>query len=110
MENMNKDVKIDGKNFEMVLNKMNSLNKDIKELLDSIDLDMKNLHNSNVWSGDANDAYYRRYEELSKLFPIFNEGLSIYCKYLRSTLDNYTNFDYSTGNDIDRNISNFNVN
>ena len=107
---MNSNLEINSVELENATLKIEETSKKIAELFNEIDNSMKELYNSETWSGDANDTYYKRYQKLSEYFPKINNGLATYVSFLRTTNDNYVRAEKSLGNQIDTNEAELNVN
>ena len=110
MEATNLSLEINSEKLENATLKIEETSKKIEELFNKIDKSMKELYNSETWSGEANDAYYKRYQELSAYFPKINNGLATYVSFLRTTNDNYVRAERSLGNQVDSNEVELNVN
>ncbi len=110
METTNLNLEINSAALEAVTNKIEATSNKIEEIFNKIDNTMKELYNSETWSGDANDAYYKRYQELSAFFPKINTGLDTYISFLRTTNENFVNAENSINRQVDTNEVELNVN
>ncbi len=107
---MNKNLSIDSKGLDSATDEMEKCVNEIKDLFERCNNTFKSMHNSDLWSGEANDSFYNRYNELSSIFPKVNEGLDIYIKFLRITSGNYQDGENKINNNIDTNDIKLNVN
>ena len=110
LEKTNLNLGINSELLNDAILKMENSNKRIEEILANIDNTVKSLYNNDIWSGNTNEAYYERFEELKAIFPNINTSLTNLVKYLKVTNENYINAENSINNNIDTNNTNLNVN
>ena len=58
--------------------KMEDEKKKIEELFTKIENDFKSFHENDIWSGDANQAYFDRFLKLQEFFPKVNTNVLIF--------------------------------
>ena len=85
-----------GENIEVIFNNINDI--------------MKKIHNSDIWKGQTNDAFFDKYLELYKYFPKINNGIKKCAKFIKITGNNYANAETIINNDVDENIVSLDVN
>ena len=110
METKNFDMEINSEGLLSNADEMEKIGKNIEDIFSRVDTIMKKLHNSDTWKGDANEAFYEKYQKLYDYFPRINNGIKKYVKYLRVTSDNYSNAELLINNDVDSNIVSLDVN
>ncbi|MBR1385859.1 MAG: WXG100 family type VII secretion target [Bacilli bacterium] len=109
METTNLNLEINSAALDAVTNKIEATSNKIEELFNKINNSMKELHKSEIWSGDANESCYKRFQELSEYFPKINAGLDTYISFLRKTNENFVNAENSINRQVDTNEVELNV-
>ncbi len=89
---------------------MEKVGENIEEIFNNINDIMRKLHNSDVWKGETNDAFFDKYLELYEYFPKINSGIKKCAKFIKITSNNYTNAEVIINNDVDENIVSLDVN
>ena len=89
---------------------MKDTKNSIEELFKKIDQTFNKFHNNDIWTGIANESYFKRYQTLNLIFPKVNETLDNYIKFLETTLENYKKLESTINESVDTNADTLNVN
>lgn len=96
--------------FERLINKFELCSKNIVDILNNEKKNVANINSTDVWSGNAQEALYGKYQMLEKNFGPIEQTFQIYVKFLRNTLEGYKNIEKNIIDDVEKNINNLDVN
>ena len=107
---MSKIVINNSQEFERLINNFELYCKNIVDILNNEKKNVTSINSTDVWSGNAQEALYGKYQMLEKNFSPIEQTFQIYVKFLRNTLEAYKSIDKKLNNDVEANIGNLNVN
>ena len=95
--------------FEKIIEKIETSRRNILEIFSEDSNNIENIHETDIWTGKAQDALYRKYKELERNFSPIDETLQIYVAFLKNTLESYKEFEEKTIKDTDINSNNLDI-
>lgn len=96
--------------FEKEINSLQSSLSRIKDIFQKENVNMNKIDNTDIWSGKTQQSITEKYDELKENFPVIEESLENYIKFLRLTLENYKNTEIKINTNIDNVQKKLNVN
>lgn len=87
--------------FEKEINSLQSSLSRIKDIFQKENVNMNKIDNTDIWSGKTQQSITEKYDELKENFPVIEESLENYIKFLRLTLENYKNTEIKINTNID---------
>ena len=96
--------------FEKIIEKTEISRKNIEDIFNDESTNIENINATNIWTGKAQEALYRKYKELEKNFLPIEETLEIYIAFLKNTLESYKQLEEKTLSNMDVNNNNLDIN
>ena len=107
---MSRIIITDSIEFENIINTLELSSNRIKYVFARENKNMSNIDNTDVWSGKTQEKIYEKYKELSENYEGISDSLDIFIKFLKTTLQNYTNLETKIQSNQVNNSSQLDVN
>lgn len=96
--------------FEKIITKIEISRQKIANIFFEDTQNIEKIHETEIWTGKAQDSLYRKYKELEKNFSPIDETLQIYVSFLNNALNSYKKLEQKTINNMDINNQSLDVN
>ena len=79
--------------FEQVISVFESTLSDIKKSFENELKITAAIDDNEIWKGEANKAFTKKYGELAKNFQVIEDSIEVYIKFLKKALQDYEEMD-----------------
>ena len=107
---MSRIIITDSTEFENIINTLELSSNRIKDVFARENKNMSNIDNTDVWRGKTQEKIYEKYKGLSENYEGISDSLDIFIKFLKTTLQNYTNLETKIQSNQVNNSSQLDVN
>lgn len=96
--------------FQDVIDSLEASYNKIKNVIDKEKKNVERINKTDVWTGAAADAVYRKYALLNTNYDQIDYSLDLYIKFLKKTLEDYMLLIKEQGKNIDAMARDLDVN
>lgn len=97
--------------FEERIKELKESNERINQIFEKLNKNMEKINGeTDIWYGATQEETYKKYKELSNNYPLVEESLAIYIKFLENTINEYKKLENKIDSDIVSNNINLQVN
>ena len=107
---MNNIVITNSSEFQKIIDSLESSKNTITDLFDREKENVKNVNETDTWTGLSATAFYNKYVELNNNYDNITNSLDVYIRFLKKTLNDYTRLEKEINNNIDNVASSLDVN
>ena len=108
--NLNEMEITDPGKFEEIINSFESSANKINEIIDKEKKNVEKVNQTSTWSGTAAETMYEKYKLLNSNYDQISYSLDLYVKFLRKTLEEYSNLIKEMNKNIDEVATRLEVN
>ena len=107
---MNGIVITDSGQFEEVITSIEDSYNKLKDIFAKEKNNKEEINETDTWTGNASQAMYGKYVELTENFTPIEYSLSVYIKFLKKTLEDYKRVEQEISNNLEVVAEQLNVN
>jgi uncharacterized protein YukE len=100
----------DSQKFESIILEMETSFNNISNIFEKVNNNINSIDSQDIWAGKAKDEFFIKYKQLSGNYETISNSLTKYENFMKTTLNNYINFENKTRNDLNNGASNLDVN
>lgn len=97
----NKIIITDSDAFEDVIRNFEKTLPEIKKIFENELRITQSIDGTPIWTGEAQKAFSEKYKELALNFPVIEESVDIYTKFLKKVINDYKTLNTNISNKAD---------